>query len=818
MLRKKLDGIVILKTITITIESLLSIPISTEIKIAFEHQIMSLLFIPTQKTSTNKHHPKVAELENIGANHLGFAKFLFQHYCQYLGLNHNYISTKLAFNFYVNKKIFFLLGTPVNTESARETFYRELIQNTNLPTNHNFTSIITKINKEIEHHTQQKYPITYTSKDKGKLQTPAVTLKKIQPLTWKKTKVESPTNPSYHYTPRSAINILSTGASTSNVTSTFRQFPFQKLSKEEEEEELEDQEFTYQNPIIENPEIQQPLVSLQQPPQPNLDPMAYAPITKLEKFTGEEDNAQAWINDVAKAITANNWDDARIMQVIPYFLKDMADSCDNNSINCLTSTFTIIKQGDTEVVTTYLEHFHRNLCQIQAIQTDYFTASQILNQFIRELHSIDLSTAMTHVRDFEAAKLEANHAQAVNLVMNGSSNLDSKLKQFSDNINQKLEDYLPCPSFPANQQWQQEMHVCHYCATSRTIPTLTSLCTNNAAINVLTTSISSSNLLTAATSNLLTTTAANNISTSTNSNTAPKLTTQWNTKTKNDSTELEIGDGGSSTDPQFFTATIWIMPAEFGYWSTPELKFPELFKSPANNPGFAQKQSLTSNIPLATISEDKSLAVIFPFEFKETTAMLLFSEATLEAKLIITMYTYTKVEGQSIKLILDSSSAGCQVDQAASAKIIITDRATKTPISEIDDFPFKINGIITSIKVLVMEATQYQALIGNNWLSQNIQELQLTYQGQHICVPAMCGHFKTPPREKLLIELKKEKEKPTWKAYQVSWADSDNSQSEPTTKWSWKEKEKEKEREEELTLANELTYVPYTYQPPAQYH
>ncbi|KAG9289713.1 hypothetical protein G9A89_014448 [Geosiphon pyriformis] len=185
-------------------------------EVAFEHQ----------RTSTNDTKPKVAESENIGANHLGFAKFLFQHYCQYLGLNHNHISAKSAFNFYVNKKISSLLGTPVNTESARETFYRELIQNTNLPTNHNFTSIITEINKEIEHHTQQRYSITYASKDKGKLQTPAVTPRKIQLPTWKKNRIESPSNPSYHYTPESAIHISSTDAFPSTVTSAFGQFPF----------------------------------------------------------------------------------------------------------------------------------------------------------------------------------------------------------------------------------------------------------------------------------------------------------------------------------------------------------------------------------------------------------------------------------------------------------------------------------------------------------------------------------------------------------------------------------------------------------------
>ncbi|KAG9289797.1 hypothetical protein G9A89_015377 [Geosiphon pyriformis] len=212
------------------------------------------------------------------------------------------ILAELAFNFYVNKKIAYLLGTPINTESVRETFYHKLIQNTSLPTNYNFASIITEINKKIEHHTQQRYPITYASKDKEKLQTPA------------KHRIKSPTNSSYHYTPENTINITSTGASTSNATSTFEQFLFQskqrkedllgpysvyferfklrspmpsgvqspppqlnfritdpwestKLEKKQEEkkeEESEDQEFTYQNLITENLDIKTPNFQTQQ--------------------------------------------------------------------------------------------------------------------------------------------------------------------------------------------------------------------------------------------------------------------------------------------------------------------------------------------------------------------------------------------------------------------------------------------------------------------------------------------------------------------------------------------------------------------------
>ncbi|KAG9303404.1 hypothetical protein G9A89_013730 [Geosiphon pyriformis] len=162
--------------------------------------------------------------------------------------------------------------------------------------------------------------------------------------------------------------------------------------------------------------------------------MAYAPIAKLEKFTGKENNTQVWLNDIEKAI----------------FLRYFSN---NNSINRLANTFTTIKQEENETVTTYLGHFYRNLYQIQAINANYFTVAQILNQFIHRLyssslqcvcpmHSINLQTAVTNAKDFKVTELETNHVQAVNLVINRSSELDSKLKQFSDFINQKLEEYL----------------------------------------------------------------------------------------------------------------------------------------------------------------------------------------------------------------------------------------------------------------------------------------------------------------------------------------------------------------------------------------
>ncbi|KAG9291293.1 hypothetical protein G9A89_021795 [Geosiphon pyriformis] len=89
---------------------------------------------------------------------------------------------------------------------------------------------------------------------------------------------------------------------------------------------------------------------------------------------------------------------------------------------------------------------------------------------------------------------------------------------------------------------------------------------------------------------------------------------------------------------------------------------------------------------------------------------------------------------------------------------------TKTPINKIDNFFFKVNDIMISIKVLVIEATQYQAFVNNNWLVKpnavlnwTMQELQLNQNGQHTHVPIMCGHFKMNTKPAPLIELEEEK-------------------------------------------------------------
>ncbi|KAG9305668.1 hypothetical protein G9A89_022590 [Geosiphon pyriformis] len=104
--------------------------------------------------------------------------------------------------------------------------------------------------------------------------------------------------------------------------------------------------------------------------------MAYRDIAKLEKFSNEEDDAYIWIVKAEKAITANNWDNNRTIQPLPFFLIGTADSwyqsfaekpidftafklvflqyfCDPNTLIRLQNQFSIIKQKDHKVVTTY---------------------------------------------------------------------------------------------------------------------------------------------------------------------------------------------------------------------------------------------------------------------------------------------------------------------------------------------------------------------------------------------------------------------------------------------------------------------------------
>ncbi|KAG9304172.1 hypothetical protein G9A89_019734 [Geosiphon pyriformis] len=137
---------------------------------------------------------------------------------------------------------------------------------------------------------------------------------------------------------------------------------------------------------------------------------------------------------------------------------------------------------------------------------------------------------------------------------------------------------------------------------------------------------------------------------------------------------------------------------------------------------------------------------------------------------------------------------GHRVDCVVSTKIITADGTTKTPIGKINDFPIEVNGIIVPIKVLVIEVTQYQALV----------ELVLSQNSQHMRVPATCGHFKATNTTSCGLTK-------NTTSYQA-WNTNHDLEEPPIWEWDKREKGKEKvKKEEPLPTAS---YTPYTYTPP----
>ncbi|KAG9305617.1 hypothetical protein G9A89_001678 [Geosiphon pyriformis] len=331
---------------------------------------------------------------------------------------------------------------------------------------------------------------------------------------------------------------------------------------------------------------------------------------------------------------------------------------------------------------------------------------------------------------------------------------------------------------------------------SRTIST--ELPTYDATANLSTTSLlanNTSNVLTTVPTYLLTA-VLSNILIPTNFNTASS--DDIRKSQINDHPKLAISNDCLPTNFQLLKPAIKITLAEFRNQIHPNPSFQNylsLLVTPENttshNLETKQKQPLTNNIPPATLTENKLLTAIFSFELKESVEILLFSEAILESKPITAMYMNAKVDRQHIKLILNSRSAGSIITQQFMDQLV-----TKTFIDKIDDFLFEVNSIITPIKVLVIEATQYQTLV----------------------VSAMCGHFKTTNMPVPLIKFEKKEKKPTWEAYQVLWAEGDHNKRANKLEVEKKYKKKEKKKEKEPISTTTATYTPYTYTSPQPFN
>ncbi|KAG9285582.1 hypothetical protein G9A89_008559 [Geosiphon pyriformis] len=172
-----------------------------------------------------------------------------------------------------------------------------------------------------------------------------------------------------------------------------------------------------------------------------------------------------------------------------------------------------------------------------------------------------------------------------------------------------------------------------------------------------------------------------------------------------------------------------------------------------------------TTIPPARIIKNANLSDIFSFKFEANESPFLLSNAAAnEQKAIMAMYT---------KALLPITQT----------VIVTTNSMKKTPVEEIDNFPFTLNGITISVKVFVIDTLQYQALVGNDWLQKananlnwETQELTISYQGQHAWIPATCGTFNKCSEKAPAFEFKPEEEKPLIETFMAlgsmsNWAD-----------------------------------------------
>ncbi|KAG9286239.1 hypothetical protein G9A89_014225 [Geosiphon pyriformis] len=211
----------------------------------------------------------------------------------------------------------------------------------------------------------------------------------------------------------------------------------------------------------------------------------------------------------------------------------------------------------------------------------------------------------------------------------------------------------------------------------------------------------------------------------------------------------------------------------------------------------APKSNSSNNTILpAQIAQNANLSDIFPFEFKANELPFLLSNAAVnKQKAITAMYTEAEVKRKPIWLILNNRLAGSiityqlmqqlqrTVNRPAQTIIVIANSMKKTPVREINNFLFTINGITISVKVLVMNASQYQALIGNDWLFKTnanldwkTQKLKILYQEQYIRVLATCSTFNKKSEKAPVFEFEKKKELPVTETFMAlestsNWAE-----------------------------------------------
>ncbi|KAG9286085.1 hypothetical protein G9A89_022762 [Geosiphon pyriformis] len=368
-----------------------------------------------------------------------------------------------------------------------------------------------------------------------------------------------------------------------------------------------------------------------------------------------------------------------------------------------------------------LQNEFNTIKQNTTIEQGYYIDPQVLNQFIRGLkssilgkvcpaHPNSLPEAVTLARALESAEKKANHSQMVNMVMeeNKTETLEKRLPYLKSE-----KKYIPT-TLKMQPKSQTEMCTCHFC---KHVGHLISQCQTQ--------------MMQEAHEN--------------NYYAPPQMPRNQYTSIPCQYLTMYQNQGAYQQQPMIANLN----------WHSETQNQPINNDSRNINRTKNSSNKLSQTILPAVATEDCSLAAIFLFELKENEAM--FSRAALDKKCPITaMYTEATVNNTSIKLILDSESAGSIV-----------------MLQLVNQLGFKVDCAATSQII-----TANRTLVGNDWLIKanatldwTTQKLLINYNDHQARIPATCGHFQKPStNQRPTFEFEKNPALPAIKTYQFSWA------------------------------------------------
>ncbi|KAG9304668.1 hypothetical protein G9A89_021448 [Geosiphon pyriformis] len=511
----------------------------------------------------------------------------------------------------------------------------------------------------------------------------------------------------------------------------------------------------------------------------NEEEMATAYIAKIPEFTGEDNDTslQEWLDKIQKAEDVNGWIAARMLKAIPYFFQGTAGEWFEN----LEEPF----ENWQAFKDAFLQQFTDNntfitlrncFCNIKQKTSETFIAG-LKDKLIKKVHPYaptDLTTAIRHAKSYEMAMKKANHTKLTNSQKRLKATLQTNnnhkdinphndatktildhhpttnlkiviIVEFQNTGNEIVENYKETNKTGVinvtfhhnnsitNLHYQPIIHQDHKIKTQQyqqPLPIQPYQTPPTQQYQVPARRLVQHNQFT------------------------PQNQLQNNHNKINLNNQLVPRNSGQQRPNHYYTQPSYLTISEESDFQQTVLSEGEV-AVPRSNPS-------NHTIPPAQIAQNANLSDIFPFEFEANESPFLLSNAAVnKQKAITAMYTEATVEGKPIHLILDSGSAGSIITY----QLIQQLKQNKTPVGEIDDFPFLINGITIPVKVLVMDAPQYQALIKNDWLLKananlnwETQELKISYQEQYTIVPAICE--KAP-----VFEFKEEKEMPLTETY-----------------------------------------------------